>query len=77
MSIWQTMLLNRWANKQLDKRFGWKKENFERMCLNEYIALCQTDNQDHLRLLQKAQLNGYIKWREKHMDSSPYEFLNK
>lgn len=59
-----------------DKQKAMKDELIARQCLNEFIALCNTDNQDHLRILQKKQLDGYTKWRKKHMNASPWEFFN-
>lgn len=77
MNIWRYMRLRKHTKEMREKIVKPKQKIFEQMCLNEFCALCQTDNQEVLRFLQKEQLKGYTKWRKKHMDASPLEFFNK
>ena len=76
MSIWRTMRLMRSADKILNKQKQLEKDAFDRMCLQEYAALCNMGTQEQLRLLQKEQLKGYMKWRAKHLDASPLDFFS-
>lgn len=77
MSIWRTMRLMRSADRLLEKQKQPQKDAFDRMCLQEYAALCNMGSPEQLRMLQKEQLKGYHKWRAKHLDASPLDFFNK